>query len=64
MNAKVISCCAVVTVLTCVNFVVCFEVALLVETPATDGTAVRFLSCVGKFVPFEFIRVRKFFATH
>lgn len=37
--------------LTKVDFVVCFQVSLLVEASATDGAAVGFLSCVDQLVP-------------
>lgn len=37
--------------LTRVDFVVGFQVSLLVEAPATDGAAVGFLSRVDQLVP-------------
>ena len=41
-----------------------FEISLLVETPTTDGAAVRFLSRVDQLVPLQFVGVRELFATH
>lgn len=50
--------------LTVVNFVVCFEVPLLVKSPATDGAAVWFLSRVNQFMALQFVGMRKLFAAH
>lgn len=41
-----------------------FEVPLLVEAPAADGAAVRFLSGVNQLMSLQFVRVREFFAAH
>ena len=46
------------------DFVMCFEISLLVETTTTDGAAVRFLSRVNQLVPLQFVGMREFFATH
>lgn len=46
------------------DFVMRFEISLLVETPTTDGAAVWFLSRVDQLVPLQFVGVREFFATH
>lgn len=46
------------------DFVVCFEISFLVETPTTNGAAVWFLSGVDQLVPLQFVGMREFFATH
>lgn len=45
------------------DLVVRFEVPLLVEAPAADGAAVRFLSRVDQPVPLQLVGVRELFAT-
>lgn len=50
--------------LTKVDFVVRFQVSLLVEAPATDGAAVGFLSCVDQLVSLQFVGVGEFLGTH
>lgn len=46
------------------DFVVRFKISLLVETPAADGAAVRFLPCVDQPVPLQLVGVRELFPTH
>lgn len=48
--------------LTKVDFVVRFQVPLLVEAAATDGAAVGFLSGVDQLVPLQLVGVREFLA--
>lgn len=50
--------------LTKVDFVVRFQVSLLVEASATDGAAVGFLSCVDQLVPLQLVGVGEFLAAH
>lgn len=50
--------------LTKVDFVVCFQVSLLVEASATDGAAVGFLSCVDQLVPLQLVGVGEFLSAH
>ena len=50
--------------LTKVDFVVCFEISLLVESSPTDGAAVGFLSCMDQLVPLQLVGMREFFATY
>lgn len=50
--------------LTKVDFVVRFQVSLLVEASATDGAAVGFLSCVDQLVPLQLVGVGEFLSAH
>lgn len=50
--------------LTKVDFVVRFQVSLLVEASATDGAAVGFLPRVDQLVPLQFVGVRELLATY
>lgn len=52
------------TPLTEVDFVVRFQVSLLVEAAATDGAAVGFLSGVDQLVPLQLVGVRELLGAH
>lgn len=52
------------TPLTKVDFVVRFQVSLLVEAAATDGAAVGFLSGVDQLVPLQLVGVRELLSAH
>lgn len=52
------------TPLTKVDFVVRFQVSLLVEASATDGAAVGFLPGVDQLVPLQLVGVRELLGTY
>lgn len=46
------------------DFVVRFEISLLVKPATANGAAVGFLSCVDQLVPLKFVGMRELLPTH